>query len=174
MSLLVIFVTIGCNRMTPKIEVTPIPGEEISQVITETVISSDGAAIGTRNSELVIWLPEFLAPNMETPDDVLATAYRQFEQKHPELRLEVHIKTEAGEENIFDYVRSARKVAPAIVPDIIVVDSHQLWRLVDSISIQPLDRSDIPELDNMYPFALDTATYKDEFMVFLMLQIYCT
>lgn len=161
--ILLIFAIVGCNRMVQPIEVTPIPGEERSQVITETVTSGNGAAIGVRSSELVIWLPEFLAPNLETAaGDVLATAYTQFEQMHPELRLEVHIKTEVGEANIYDYVRSARKVAPAIVPDIIVVDSRQLWRLVDSISIQPLDRSAIPELVDMYPFALNTATYKDE------------
>lgn len=112
--------------------------------------------------ELVLWTPDFFDPaGGGDADAILDVAYEQFEQMHPDVRIEVQTKAEVSTANLFNYLRSAHQVAPAILPDVILMDSQQLWRLADLGILPPLTSTGTIDLTDMYPFAMDAVMYDD-------------
>ena len=113
--------------------------------------------------QIVIWAPEFWAPSDETPSgQVVNSAITQFEQANTGIKVEVQTKAEAGEAGIFNYLRSAQKVAPAVLPDAVFLDTQDLWRLVELGMVQPLTDTVALRPERFYPFALSAARVGDE------------
>ncbi|MEZ4714740.1 MAG: hypothetical protein R2851_01395 [Caldilineaceae bacterium] len=110
---------------------------------------------------LVVWVPEFMTADGDTAAEVLATALQQFEQLYPASEVEFVVKQEEGVNGILNYLRSAQRVAPAILPDLVVLNSQDLWRAVDLGLVQPLDAANLPVTQPIYPAALASARYQE-------------
>lgn len=110
--------------------------------------------------QLVVWLPEFGGYGDEGgAGDVLDSAIRQFEQQHSGVNVEVQEKAESGPADMMSYLRLAQRVAPAILPDVLLLDSQQLWELADLGLLLPLETSPMQRSPDFYQFALDSAAY---------------
>ncbi len=163
LSILFSVTLIGCNLKAPVQDEAVEQANELTETITTTVPPDNSTSPSNRSQAIVVWVPEFFDADSEnTAGSVLQAAYTQFEQAHPGIRVEVQIKAEFGTSSLFNYVRSARAVAPSILPDIILIDTQQLWRIVDMDLIVPLADTELGEMNDMYPFTMDSVRYNDQ------------
>jgi len=85
---------------------------------------------------------------------VLAEQAQAFANAYPNYRLEWIIKPPAGPGGVFDFMRAAQGVAPAILPDLAVLDARELGHAVRTGLLQPIDTL-LPEAtrSDLFPFA---------------------
>jgi maltose-binding protein MalE len=113
--------------------------------------------------QLVVWLPDFTGFDEEgAAAEVLTSAFLQFEQRHPGVRIDVQVKAESGQADIPSYLRSAQRVAPTILPDLVLIDSRQIWRLADLGLLSPMETTPMEYSTDFYPFAVDSVEYKGD------------
>jgi len=92
----------------------------------------------------------------------MADVYAQFERAHPGVHVEIQLKNESGEASMLNYLRSAQRLAPTILPDLILLDSQQLWQVADLELAQPITIAQVTNLNDLLPFTLAAATYEGE------------
>jgi ABC-type glycerol-3-phosphate transport system substrate-binding protein len=146
---------------------TPLPAEpEQSTPAPESTAPAPGGAPDAPRSDsrqLVIWLPAFSGiAGEDSAGDVLAGAFRQFEQTHPGVRVDVQIRAESGPSDLFAYLRSAQRVAPSILPDVVLINTQALWQIVDLGLATPIPADQANRADDFYPFAVDAVRYGGE------------
>ena len=102
-------------------------------------------------------------PSDDTPSgQVLNSAITQFEQANVDIKVEVLTKAESGESGILNYLRSAQRVAPAVLPDVVFLDTQDLWRLVELGMVQPLTDTVALSPGRFYPFAYSAVEIGEE------------
>ena len=155
----------GCNQLWSEATLTtPTP-----QVLSPDLLSNDAVdqevieTVVRQERQMVIWLPASMSYEEETnAGAILASVYTQFEQAHPGVRIEVQIKADTGEASLFSYLQMAQRVAPTILPDLVLLDTQQLWQAADLGLIQPLMIDEVTNLNDFYPFAKDAVTYNEK------------
>ena len=55
-----------------------------------------------------------------------------------------------------------QRVAPSVLPDLVLLDSRRLWELADLGLLSPLEMSPMQRSPDFYQFALDSAAYNGE------------
>ena len=114
------------------------------------------------NRTLVFWLPDFAGVNRNNnAGDVLRSTLRRFELSRPGLRLETQVKAETGTASLLNHLRSAQRVAPSILPDLVLINTQHLWQLADVGLVPPLDPAELPQLAGYYPFAWNAVAYRE-------------
>ncbi|RIK50708.1 MAG: hypothetical protein DCC57_11540 [Chloroflexi bacterium] len=118
-----------------------------------------------QGQHLVVWLPAFsgIAAGAAA-GDVLETSIRQFEQAHPGVSIEVQVKAESGVAALWPFLRSAQAVAPAILPDLVLINTQQLWQGADLGLFMALDETDIAAVDDFYPAARAGVHYNNRLL----------
>ena len=131
---LIVFALTACSPSTPTPslqatlppDVTPAP--PLGPTPTEAII------------RLGLWLPESLAP---TGDDeaarVLNAQLAEFVARYPDASLVVLPKKDHGPGGLLDLLRAASPVAPAALPDVILLSDADLAIAARDGLIQPLD-----------------------------------
>jgi hypothetical protein len=120
------------------------------------------------NRQLVIWLPASTSLSAgDAAGGVLEDVFHQFEQSHPGVQVDAQVKAETGAAGLASFLRIAQQVAPSILPDIVLLNTQQIWPLADLGLAQPLSAAEIAliepdELSDLYPFALEAVTYRDQ------------
>jgi ABC-type glycerol-3-phosphate transport system substrate-binding protein len=105
---------------------------------------------------LKLWLPEELNPYARKAGaDILAQQLSDFSDTYyPDLQVEVTVKKAHGRGGLLDFMRTARDAAPAILPDLVVLDAADLDTVTGSGLIQPLDNFLAqPTASDRFPFA---------------------
>jgi ABC-type glycerol-3-phosphate transport system substrate-binding protein len=93
----------------------------------------------------VVWLPAWTGYATEnSAGAVLQEAVLRFEQRNPGVQLEVQIKAEAGSAGLYNYLRAAQVAAPSILPDVVLINTQQLWSLYEGGLVAPLSDSEWP------------------------------
>jgi len=113
--------------------------------------------------KLILWTPSFFDPEPSVAtaaSTILKDAYDQFEAENPESIIEVQTKSEQVGSTLYEYISSAHKVAPSILPDIIMVESQRLWAIADQKLILPLSINERSTLEGMYTFSQEAVTYQ--------------
>ena len=135
-------------------------------VTTESAATLTGASDTVdpgEDRQLVIWAPDFFSRDREASSDrVMDAAFAQFEQRHPSTRIEVQPKALAGETSVFAYLRSAQRVAPDILPDIVLLNASELWQAAELGLISTLTSDDVAGMAEFYPFAIQAVAYNGE------------
>jgi len=112
---------------------------------------------------LVVWGPEFFDASSESEAGrLLQTVYQRFEEEHASVYIDVQVKAEVGEANLFNYLRSAQHVAPSILPDVVLIDTYYLWQLVELGLVEPISLDELGLADRLYPFAFDAVTFQEQ------------
>jgi len=154
--LFIAYLLAGCDSLLGE--------EQTEQPTPQPVASVTNGDVESNNEsrQLVLWAPEAFSPDLETPDGrMLDPVIAQFEQAHPNIFLQIDIKAESGEANVLRYLRSAQQNAPSILPDLVLLDTQQLWQVVDLGLVQPLSDAETIYLVDMYPSAVDAITYQE-------------
>ncbi len=104
---------------------------------------------------MVVWLPAFsgIAAD-DAAGDVLKTAIFQFQQAHPGVRVDVQVKSESGAAGLWPFLRSAQAVAPAALPDLVLLNTQYLWQGAELGLFVALRESELGAVDDFYPAAL--------------------
>ena len=111
----------------------------------------------------MLWLPEFAGlEGNSNAGAVLTAAFRQFEQNNPGLRVDVQVKSETGKASIFNYLHSSQLVAPSILPDLVLINTQQLWQLADVGIVPPLAPAEILQPGDYYQSAFDAVSYQEQ------------
>jgi maltose-binding protein MalE len=122
--------------------VTPTP-LLLSPVSRPTVNPSPGATEAVPDTEpttLNVWILNEFGPDSENPGNlILADQLSEFDSSHPEIVLNVDVKSSAGQGGTLNYLRTGRNVAPDILPDLIMLESDQLAVAAAEELIFPLD-----------------------------------
>jgi ABC-type glycerol-3-phosphate transport system substrate-binding protein len=138
---------------TPTAPVEPTPPVQPTAAIVEP---SPPATPGpTEPITLTIWTTIDVSPRPETPGGfALAEQLAAFEAQHSGLNLQLEHKSVGGLGGILSYLRTARQVAPTILPDLILLPTDQLPGAVNERLIYPAGHLLPAELlEELFPVA---------------------
>ncbi len=155
----------GCRNADSDSAETPMPSAPIDGETLAAPSESEFQTISgeQENRQVVIWAPDYWMPSDDTPaGQVLNSAITQFEQANADIKVEVLTKAESGESGMLNYLRSAQRVAPAVLPDVVFLDTQDLWRLVELGMVQPLTDTVALSPGRFYPFAYSAVGIGDE------------
>lgn len=153
----------GCQD-TPTVPVLPLALTPTALAPVNQPLSTQDVAsvIPNQERQLVVWVPEFFQPQETPPVAVLQTVYDQFRHNHPGVHLEIQVKAESGESSLYSYLRFAQSMAPTILPDVVLLDTEQLWQVAELGLIQPVDWNGLPRTNDFFQFARTAVTYHDQ------------
>jgi hypothetical protein len=154
----------GCNgAATPT---PPAAAPTLSLPPAEGVAPGEvGEGDTLRDDQLVVWLPPLSGLAAEgNAGVVFNNVFVQFEQQHPGIRLDIQVKAESGPASLFTYLRSAQQAAPTILPDLVLINTQQLWQLVDLGMVQPIEDADIPAGVDFFAVAQRAVVYREQRM----------
>ncbi|MGB0384100.1 MAG: extracellular solute-binding protein [Ardenticatenaceae bacterium] len=103
-----------------------------------------------------VWGPEALSPQASGDEGVvLREQVEAFEVSNPNVDVVYEPKPMSGPAGVLNYVRSARAVAPTVLPDLVILSSAELEQAVQMQLLFPLDEW-IAEgsRNDFYPFAV--------------------
>ncbi len=89
---------------------------------------------------LTVWTVESISPDAEGETGAfISNSLRNFERTHPDINVDVILKKPSGKGGALDFLRTSKKVAPAILPDIIILNATDLSHAYDERLVQSLD-----------------------------------
>jgi len=104
---------------------------------------------------LTLWVPDILDPHAELNGAVaLGTQVADFDRASREINVEVLVKKGTGSGGLYHLLSTASDVAPAIVPDLLILNRQDLPTAAREGLIQPLDDY-IPSDAGYFPTALE-------------------
>jgi ABC-type glycerol-3-phosphate transport system substrate-binding protein len=141
------------------------PAAPATPAAPETATPISAGETGAVNRQLVVWLPLFSGLATDDPAaGVLESAFYQFEQSHTGVRIDAQVKAETGAAAMGQFLAAAQRAAPSTLPDLVLINTQQLWQLADLGMVPPLTQTEMLPLDDFYPFALDAATYHTQLL----------
>lgn len=160
---LFVITMVGACEQTNGTLPTPTP-PPLTAVETAANSTADMAARSSPTSlpdrQLLLWLPPFFADLAEGDMPTAVTAaYAQFERTHPGVHVELQFKNESGEASMLNYLRNAQRLSPTILPDLILIDSQQLWQVADLELVQAVTLDQLANRPDFFPFTVDAVTY---------------
>jgi ABC-type glycerol-3-phosphate transport system substrate-binding protein len=148
---------VACGEQATPTPLPPIPPTataEIAPVVDETVVPN-------ADDQLVVWLPAFAGTATEgSAGAILTNAFHQFEQRNPSINLDVQVKADAGSASLFNFLRSAQQVAPTILPDLVLINTQQLWQIVDLGMVAPLREEERLSNVDFFPVTRAAVNYR--------------
>ena len=161
---LVLFPLTGCGLFRAAEEETavpPTPDGTARPTAIGTAVKTLPADAGTPVptpadgfTPLVLWTSEDYAPTSETEGGIwLLEQIRNFQQSHS-VRVEVILKKRSDSGGLLDFLTTASKAAPSVLPDLITLSDADLYRAAKAGLLQPLDDLVSSEvLDDQFDFS---------------------
>jgi hypothetical protein len=168
--LLVVLWLSGCslldNDNQPSASITETPAT-VAPTFTPTPITSSELVVPTPITEtkttLTIWLPPEIVVSTEAGTAILNAQIETFRASHDDLEIIVEQKAVTGQGSILSYLRTGRNIAPAILPDLIVIPTSQLESALNQELIFPLDELiDASLIEDLYPAAVELAHQSEQ------------
>jgi ABC-type glycerol-3-phosphate transport system substrate-binding protein len=107
--------------------------------------------------DLTIWLPEWMLSEEPDAARFIETAILGFGNAQG-VDVELIAKTAHGPGGLYDFLEKTYPVAPAVLPDLIILPLSDVEMAAEQGYLQPLDDLISPEiLDALYPFAYESA-----------------
>jgi len=140
----------------PTITATPTPATPVSILPTQSGIT------------LTIWInSDLVALGEDVTSPVLGSQLAAFDADHPGIYLRVAEKASNGQGSILNYLRAGRTVAPAILPDLVLLPSSQVASAAAEQLVYPVENLlDNTLLEDLYPAARGLATVNNSLMGF--------
>lgn len=112
---------------------------------------------------LTFWTVEQVSPLRDDElGDYFGTSLRLFERTNADIEVELLVKKASGKGGIVDFLRTAREVAPTVLPDVVVMDAKDLEQASVESLIQSLDgRLDRAIVQDLFPAARRMGTVND-------------
>lgn len=148
----------------PPTATMPAPTLAIPPTTTPAPPSAAETPAGPEQIVLTVWVPETLAPTSETPGgQQLLEQLAAFDDLYPDIRAEVYVKLTSGPGSTLSYLYSAPGVAPAILPDLVLLDRSALAQAARDDLIVPIGTLIDPALlSDVYDAALALGTVDNQ------------
>jgi ABC-type glycerol-3-phosphate transport system substrate-binding protein len=160
-TLMVAMVTACGNRTLPT--PTPLPPLTPTALIQPTTGTTPTTG-SNGNDQLILWMPAFTGlASGGNAGTILSNAFHQFEQRNPNIKLDIQVKADSGTASLFNFLRSAQQVAPAILPDLVLINTQQLWQLVDLGIVKALTEDELLDAE-LYPLTRSAILYNTQTM----------
>jgi ABC-type glycerol-3-phosphate transport system substrate-binding protein len=168
LSLLVLMVLSGCGGATPTAEA---PVEETVQATLEaggsaadpTTEALPEEAQGPQGTTVTWWTtPQFAPVGEDEASQILAQHLAQLSEANPNIEVEAILKAPSGQGGVLDFLLTAQKAAPAILPDVVALNGNELGVALRAGLLQPMDGL-LPEdlINDLYPFATEGGMVED-------------
>lgn len=160
LALLALLGFVGCQQVeVPPVLPIALTPTSIPPSTQASSAQEQSSVITTQERQLVVWVPASFQPQEMPPVAVLQTVYDQFLHNHPGVHLDIQVKAESGESSLYPYLRHAQSMAPTILPDVVLLDTEQLWQVAELGLIQPIDWNTLPRTNDFFQFARMAVTY---------------
>ncbi|MEN8097455.1 MAG: extracellular solute-binding protein [Chloroflexota bacterium] len=162
----------SCSSNTPDDgTITPIATEESkptaqateSQEPVSTLEATSIPLFPTGPITLTLWTIEEFAPSDETSmGRLLQNQLLSFQRTQHDVSVEVVVKSAMGSGSVLDYLRTAPKVAPDVLPDMVLMSTEMLNTADDYGVLQPVDQLvSQSTLEALFPVAVKLASVDD-------------
>ena len=122
---------------TPAATHTPAPGPAPTAPMAPTPPASQASATPAQSQmALYIWVSPEFAPAAQTDN---AALLQGFTDAYPGIRVHVSVKETYGKGGMVDLLAGASRVAPAYLPDLILLDEDSLEQVAALGLVQPVD-----------------------------------
>jgi len=156
---------LGCRSTptpdsTPPITSAPLPTPAQTEANTPGPPVTPTSFPPEKPSTLTVWITELVSPvEGDERSPIFEAQILAFEATHPGLTVVVHHKKAEGTGGLEDFLTTASAAAPAVLPDLMMIDMARLPALAQKGLIVPLDEMLDPDLlRDMYPFAVQAGT----------------
>jgi ABC-type glycerol-3-phosphate transport system substrate-binding protein len=151
-------VTVDPTRTATRVANTPTPVDLVTPTPTST---PEGDPL-----QLTFWTVESIS---SLANDEAAAFFDQtiaaFERSNPNVDVDVLVKKQGGKGGALDFLRTASGVAPAVLPDVVIINAADLPPTSGERLIQPLDgKLDRSIVQDLLPAARRVGTVDDELM----------
>jgi ABC-type glycerol-3-phosphate transport system substrate-binding protein len=138
--------------------------------VTETVVAQASPTVTpTATPEdnpvsITFWTVETLSPEAEgEPGRFIGNSLRAFERTNPNLEVNLILKKGSGKGGVVDFLRTAKNVAPSVLPDVAIMNGADLNQAFAEGLIQPLDgRLDRSIVQDLLPAARKMGTVAEQ------------
>lgn len=167
----------GCRPsdapLLPAATPTTVVGDSSQLVSNQATSNTEESGVMVNNGannevnyerQLVLWTPEFFQPRDETSMVVLENVYETFRRNHPGVHLDLQTKIETGESSLFAYLRYAQGLAPTILPDVVLLNTQQLWQAAELGLIQPIPWDQVTRNTDFFQFARAAVTFQGQIL----------
>ena len=158
--IILIVLSSGCSLFDgnePEVENTPTPALPTTVATPTLLATADAteAAVSQPPTDLTVWLIPELSHESDSPgSQLLADQLSSFGASHPDLNLQIEVKATGGQGGTLNYLRTGRGVAPAVLPDLIVIYSDGLSAAAAEELIFPVDSFlDEAMFEDLFPAA---------------------
>lgn len=148
---------------TPVGEVTPpTPSNQTTVSRASPTVTATATPEGTP-LKLTFWTIESISPDAEgEAGNFMSNTLRAFERANPAVDVDLKLKKATGKGGIVDFLRTAKNVAPTVLPDVAVMNATDLNQAFSEGLIQPLDgRLDRSVVQDLLPAARRIGTVSD-------------
>jgi len=169
---LLICVIASCQTFTTEPEQdssTPVAEATATPRPRQTSVVASPTAAPTSTPEdnpiaLSFWTIEAISPEAEGEvGDFIRNNLRAFERNNPNIEVEVQLKKATGKGGIVDFLRTAKGVAPSVLPDLVLMNAKELNPALTEGLIQPLDgRLDRSIVQDLLPAARRMGTVDEK------------
>ncbi len=149
--------TIAVDDVTPPSPANQTPVGRASPTVTVTA-TPEGAPL-----KLTFWTIESISPDAEgEAGTFVGNSLRAFERANPDVDVDLQLKKATGKGGVVDFLRTAKNVAPTVLPDVAVMNATDLNQAFSEGLIQPLDgRLDRSIVQDLLPAARRIGTVTD-------------
>lgn len=155
-----LFWSAGCASIEPLLAaLTPSPAPTARPSATPPPTATPTATAPAQPPVLRLWLPASFDPAAgDEAATLLGERLAEFEDEHPNLTLEVRIKTSDAETSVVDLLSVTNRAAPDALPDLILLSRPELEAAVLQGLLHPVDGlSTALEDPNWYGYAQQLA-----------------
>ncbi|MCJ7548807.1 MAG: extracellular solute-binding protein [Anaerolineae bacterium] len=120
----------------------------------------------SREVNLTLWVPDILDPYGATNGvEAFGAQVEAFDRASREINVEVLVKKGTGSGGLYDLLSTASYVAPAIVPDLLILHQQELLKAAREGLIQPMDDY-MPSDAGYFPTALEAMATEEGLWAF--------
>jgi ABC-type glycerol-3-phosphate transport system substrate-binding protein len=147
---------------TVELEASPAP----TAATAESLLNETSTPEPELPIQLILWTVEAVSPQAEGDAGIVFDrGLAAFEKTYPDVQVSVILKNESGKGSIPDYLRTASKAAPSIMPDVIVLNIADLAQLARTGLVVPLDGLlPSPLVDDLLPGARTAGSVDGQLM----------
>ncbi len=162
---MLVLTNVGCALVIPSTPLptrviessTPSPSPTSTKLASPTPVQPSGAIT------LTIWTTEDFAPSASASGVIWRDQIAVFRTANLNIALDIVLKKTDGKGGMLDSLMTTRAVAPALIPDIAIVNASDLALVADAKVLQPLDGIVPNELkDDLFPFAKQFSTSQNQ------------
>lgn len=165
----------GCTSLEPLLASltppSPVPTASAIATSTPLPVTTDTPPAKPESSSLRIWLPAQFDPAAESPAaELLSQRLAEFEAQHPELKIEVRLKSAEAEGDLLNALSITSAAALGALPDLILLSRSEMEAAATAGFIHPMNElSTLLDDPNWYSYAeqlgrIQTTAYGLPFM----------